>query len=92
MFSGLREGLIFLLCLYPVGLVRLYFFFRTDKGKTLSFRLKISYLVVQFVLALSVLLYLLYGNKEAREPTPRLWYFRPSRRPTRFRRLAVESP
>jgi hypothetical protein len=68
MFSGLREGLIFLLCLYPVGLVRLYFIFRTDKGRAISLRVKISYLVVQFVLALSALLYLLYG-KEAREST-----------------------
>jgi hypothetical protein len=72
MFSGLREGLIVLLCLYPIGLVRLYFFFRTDKGRALSLRLKISYLVAQSVLALSALLYLLYGTEAQRNTLPRV--------------------
>ena len=57
-----HQVLIWLLCLYPVGVVRTYFVLRTEKGKALPTSVKAGAFIVPFLCALGVLLYLLYGQ------------------------------
>lgn len=58
----LHNALIFLLLLCPIGVIRTYFFLRTDKGKALPLPFKAFGLAMPLMGAAGILLYLFYGH------------------------------
>ncbi|MDD4915333.1 MAG: hypothetical protein PHW13_09905 [Methylococcales bacterium] len=64
-----HQVLIFLLALYPVGLVRTLFLLRSQKGKALPLPFKIAMFVIPFFVPLGILVYLL-SDGQASQGTP----------------------